>query len=266
MYICDLLDEDNNVLSLQDINMKFNINMPFTIYYSIVGQVKQILKECEITQPLRPVIPNFLNIILSNRKGCKSIYKYLNKKNLPKPNHQLKWENILNLSVNQNWWNKHYPIVFKITKDSKLHWFQYRINYRILATNSYLHKIGYTDSDLCTFCQNERETIYHIFWGCTHVQTLWREFSRWISEKCSQNFILSAKDVILGKESLNDTKNLLIILIKMFIYKQRNEKCIPVFIAFLKFLKYYQRIEKIMYQNKREVNKFNDRWENLIID
>ena len=40
VYIDDLLDENNAVLSLPDVNEKFDIRVPFTTYYSIVRTVR----------------------------------------------------------------------------------------------------------------------------------------------------------------------------------------------------------------------------------
>lgn len=55
------------------------------------------------------------------------------------------------------------------TKDSKLQWLQYRVNHRILTTNTFLKMIGKSDNDLCTFCLEERESLEHIMYDCEKV-------------------------------------------------------------------------------------------------
>ena len=67
---------------------------------------------------------------------------------------------------------------FRITNDVQLRWFHYRIIHRILATNTLLYKIGIEDSDLCTFCKCNAETLSHLFWECYYVPILTSEF-RW---------------------------------------------------------------------------------------
>ena len=56
-----------------------------------------------------------------------------------------------------------YILPFKVTACTKLHWFQFRINHNILATNYFLKKIKIIDDANCNFCQKENETIEHIF-------------------------------------------------------------------------------------------------------
>lgn len=48
---------------------------------------------------------------------------------------------------------------FRITKDTKMQWFQTRINHKILATNKFLCKIKITDDSKCFFCKVSEETI-----------------------------------------------------------------------------------------------------------
>ena len=53
---------------------------------------------------------------------------------------------------------KYYLLPFKFLKDSALKWFQYRI----LVTNTFLHKIHYMQSNACCFYSVEPETL-HLF-------------------------------------------------------------------------------------------------------
>ena len=85
---------------------------------------------------------------------------------------------------------KHYQIPFQVTRDTELQWLQYRINYRILATNSYLFKIKYIDSDTCSFCNIETETITHLLWDCIYINPLLGEFVTWVKNTSSENFEL----------------------------------------------------------------------------
>ena len=71
---------------------------------------------------------------------------------------------------NKETWNKIYAVPFRVTNNTKLQWFQFRVNHCILTTNSYLCKIGLTNNPLCVLCFLERETIIHILWECKEVQ------------------------------------------------------------------------------------------------
>ena len=72
---------------------------------------------------------------------------------------------------------------FKILKDSKMQWFQSRINHYILATNTFLYKINVTGNSNCTFCLSADETIKHLLWECERVQCFLKEVTTWLSQK-----------------------------------------------------------------------------------
>jgi hypothetical protein len=40
----------------------------------------------------------------------------------------------------------------------------------ILGTNKFLYKIKVKDNAFCTFCQEDEETIEHLFWNCEILQ------------------------------------------------------------------------------------------------
>ena len=58
------------------------------------------------------------------------------------------------------------------------------------------------------------------------------------------------------------TLNMLIILMKNFVYKQRVNKSIAGFAGFISYLKYYQTIEKNIYLKKNMIQKFDILWNN----
>ena len=45
--------------------------------------------------------------------------------------------------------------------------------YRRIATNSFLLKIKFSESNLCCFCQSAQETLLHLFWECPITETFW---------------------------------------------------------------------------------------------
>ena len=77
------------------------------------------------------------------------------------PTSKEKRSEIVNLT--DDGFNEIYKRPFKSTKSTKLQWFQFRINHRILGTNVLLLKMGVRQNDLCAFCLHEPETICHVF-------------------------------------------------------------------------------------------------------
>ena len=46
--------------------------------------------------------------------------------------------------------------------------FQYKILNSVLFTNVKLHKIGFKESDLCSFCETVPETLHHLLFLCSY--------------------------------------------------------------------------------------------------
>ena len=64
-------------------------------------------------------------------------------------------------NVSDKDWNL-YNYSIKDIKQVKLADFQYKINNKILVTNSVLFKIKKTNKDGCSYCNEHRETIEHL--------------------------------------------------------------------------------------------------------
>ena len=69
-------------------------------------------------------------------------------------------------------WNTVFIKVEKI-KDVKLKWLQMPIIHRIIATNIVLNKMGVTANTQCGFCNDEKDSIVHMFWKCACIRRFW---------------------------------------------------------------------------------------------
>ena len=124
------------------------------------------------------------------------------------------------LNVDTYIWGKYYILPFKCLRNTTIIWFQYRLLHRILATNTFLHMIHYTDSNKCTFCTNEPETLQHLFYDCSVVRKLWKSVENFIFEK-NRSYRHTKKDEIIFGILEGERKyvlNWLIFNIKYYIY------------------------------------------------
>ena len=76
--------------------------------------------------------------------------------------------------------------------------FQYKILNSILYTNKKFFKIGYSEHDKCTFCNNESETSDHLFFHCSISNIFWTNFEKYLFTLPKQSKVLSVQDVIIG--------------------------------------------------------------------
>ena len=112
--------------------------------------------------------------------------------------------------------------VFKITSDTTLRWFQYRISHRILATNDFLYKIHIKDSNLCTLCNTETEQIMNLFVDCECVEIIWNMLENWLYDKCGFLLNYNKREILFGKIGNQFmAKNTKVLIAKYYIYKNR---------------------------------------------
>ena len=106
-------------------------------------------------------------------KGCGEYYNILSMI-VDLPTAQIRWSAIINDGSSPLIWKTVYLTSRLCTKQIALIDFRYKILNRVIATNSFLCKIGFRDDVLCTFCKDDEETITHLFVKCSKVIFLWR--------------------------------------------------------------------------------------------
>ena len=173
--INDLLDFRGNFYTYNEFITIYDVKTNFLEYHGVIAAVKHWLQRADI--PLNffklqaPTIPISVVKLIKNKKGSKEFYLTLmSPKSQIKSKGMGKWANTFDLG--EDMCKKIFRLPFVITKNSKLQWFQTRINHRILGTNRSLFKMKITQSPLCSFCRETDETIEHLFWECDHVQSL----------------------------------------------------------------------------------------------
>ena len=171
-----------------------------------------------------------------------------------------KWNAIIN-PPNGIDWQGVYRNNFSVSKDTRLRWFQFRLIHRILATNRYLYLIKIRNDPYCSFCKVEEETIVHLFYECDVVNNFYYRLEDWIYNKTSVLLNLSKMELIFGKMCRNDVLNLIILVFKFHIYRQRcrNENlCLSTFKA---ELHYFYQIENYLSAIHGKQTCFKAKWE-----
>ena len=156
-----------------------------------------------------------------------------------------------------------YRLPFQCTKNNKLIIFQYKIMHRILATNDFLYKCKVKETHLCSFCNETKETLLHLFWDCFHVKNLWFEISELFQNRCNIILPITVRDIILDSEKEDVSTNLLIILIKYYIYSCRFSVSIPCLAEAINLLKQTYNIEKLsssFYRSPAVREKIEKKW------
>ena len=72
-------------------------------------------------------------------------------------------------------WKKIYSLAFNVSLDTKLGAFQYKLLNRNIFTNDKLFAFKIVDFPVRTFCENEDESLEHLFYFCNVTTLFWKE-------------------------------------------------------------------------------------------
>ena len=122
------------------------------------------------------------------------VYRILNDSG-EKPTGKKKWDQQFLMSKQE--WERINLNVFNVTSDRRIQWLQYRINHKILTTNTFLKKIKKIDNDSCSFCNRESETLEHLFYECVEVNTFLTNVYAWFNDFFSLNIVIDKKKKIV---------------------------------------------------------------------
>ena len=118
----------------------------------------------------------YVKFILKNKRGCRDIYDTL----IPVDETiaPVKWLQEINDITVVEW--KMYNKNLNQIKEVKLKDFQYKILNRILVTNRFLYKTKRKETDKCSYCNTESESISHLLFSCEKVNEFWKTLKIWL--------------------------------------------------------------------------------------
>ena len=222
VLVKDLLDDQSNLMSHEEFRQKYNMKTNFLEYNSLLRAVKIYIKKSNVYETQidiqKPSLPENAKLLLSNVKGSKIFYNLINK-TISIPVAQSKYQNIV---MNTQDWKKYYTLPFKCSKSTDIQWFQFRILHRIIGTNYFLYKIKYTNTDRCTFCKIEPETLEHLFYDCQIVREFWNSIGQWIHAALGITIPITIRNILLGiPEKKAKVMNWFILHVKKYIYNMK---------------------------------------------
>jgi hypothetical protein len=155
--------------------------------------------------------------------------------------------------------------IYRITNDTKLRNFQFKLLHHILPNNNLLHKIGIKNSALCNFCNQEEDSVLHYLWGCPVGKRFWTSFNIWLSSALDlEVFELTSKETVLG--IFSDESSLQTIVPFLFLVARNNIHCCkwtdtkPVLNTFKIKVKQKEKIEKINALVENKMYKHDNKW------
>jgi hypothetical protein len=273
--IRDLVDDFGNMLTHDQLKIKYNITTNFLVTLQIQNSIpthwKNQIKSFQNTLPKKN---NDINIIVNNKKltlnmtTSKEIYWHIINLEDFQPTYIKKWNETyshLNNALNEEW-NNIFNLPFKTCRETKLQSFQYRLIHRIIPCNKWLFNLKILDSNMCSFCNKEIDTIQHFFLLCENINLFWKTFNNWWYRLTKVNFTTISntnrlqQNILFGfinPEYNTTVLNYCILQAKYYIYINKLNKYNNICILdFLIHLKSKLNQEKYICETSNHMEKF----------
>ena len=220
-------------------------------------------------QTFQPIPPHNYDtcIYVYGRSFSSRVYKYMADDILTVHNKYIKWIEELGRDFCESLWDfrKFHIDIYRITNVAKYRSFQYRLVQRGIVTNVQLEKWGMEQTNSCTFCKKEPETLKHLFYYCTFVQQLWSE----VYEYCKVKFGLSTemlsvecKNILFNRVmERNHVVNFICLITKQYVYRQRCAKEALHFPQLKAIISNVERIEKYIATKNNRLEKHYRKWD-----
>ena len=264
-FVNDLLAENGSFLSYNEFCNLYNVRTNVIEYHAIINVIKNEWPritngKMKVDQPFKPIV---VDLLVGQKQGCKLFYELLLKNVNVTHNTPSKWQNELNIDIAENLWQKICVSPIRITKDTRLQWFQFRLLNNILGTNVLLYKMKLKDNDLCSFCNSAREDVLHLFYNCDTVGRFLKELQLCIKNKIifpMCNIKITLKNLMLGTTDDDDALNIVLLLTKFHIYKARLQNIKPNLKGFIYELESYINSERFIARSNQKLNIFEKKW------
>ena len=166
------------MLSKSSLEEKIGLHVTTDVYNSVVstlGNYADLPKDLYQASH-HPHIPIYAEIFSLTYKGCAAWSKLIQKKKtLNMINTEAKMAELFDIQVSEERWKIAYKRNRDIKYGNNIRWLNMQILRGALATNRFLFKAKIRNSDACSFCGAESETIEHLFWSCPTVNRFYNE-------------------------------------------------------------------------------------------
>lgn len=226
----ELRGNDLCVLSRNDFNSKYNVNIDFLSYHRLETSLQSALRraprvEHDVILREGPNQSIMRNLAFKSTKGCGDFYRvlrYKNNLNTGTNSAERKWAGILGCTYDIRTWNKIWKLHLQSEYTNKFKWMQLQILRNVLPTNKIINIFKPNISAQCSYCGIAEETIKHLFWECNIVQRFWDQVSTIIQRNTGKN-IMSQKNIIFGDTTTpgDSLQNIFIMMGKTFIWKRK---------------------------------------------
>ena len=261
-FIADIYNKETGVAyDFNSLCRLFDIKMTFLCHASLIRSISTNIPTLQRTDMVPfPNIPYKISLLATKSNTSQIAYKTLvatlRRRNTNQASNAQKWLRDIGVFHNETICE-----IRMSTRNTYLQYFHYRIACRIVATNTFLHRIGKVESPLCSFCKNQSETLRHILWDCTVVQDYISKITRYLKTYYDTNIAFQIKSWIFPRASDEGCIRVLISTVaKLVIFKAKYNETIPDVHYFHALLKIEAKNEKCYALKTKTTKQFLKKW------
>lgn len=177
------------------------------------------------------------------------------------------WNTDLKIKMQTENLESHFKRIDRITLQTKLRFFQYRLLNKALPTNVLISKWVPENDGKCYFCKSKPETIIHLFIDCIYVQKLWKALCKWLKYFHDVKVVLTSSNKMFCDVSTRSSRliNHLILLTKFYIYKTKAQESKLCFVNLLSEINESKKIELVIAKRNDKLYPFARKWDDFSI-
>ena len=173
-FAYEFLDEGGLLIPKHIMETKLSVPIPELVYTTVSQKLTHyaLLPGERYSVTYNPHMPIHAELFSLSHKGCSQWAKLIHRQRTPNIiANEIKMAEKFDILAGEDRWKEAYRQNKAIKYGNNIRWLNCQIMRGSLATNRYLSKAKIRESDLCTFCKQEPETIEHLFWSCRVVNS-----------------------------------------------------------------------------------------------
>ena len=159
-----------------------------------------------------------------NKPDSATLYEILIDAKKIKPTSQAYLENLFsNFKPN---WKRIYLLPKRVTLDTNLRMFQYKLLNNVLYLNNVIFRFKKVDSPLSSYCNEEKETSFHLFHSCLKTKQLWYKLRQYLSQFINTPHSNPQSSIVITFDNNEHSMiiNHSLLIFKFYVYSARNIK------------------------------------------
>ena len=159
-------------------------------------------------------------------------------------------------------WKEIYGLPHRVTSDTKLREFQFKLLNRYLVTNVFLNKIGVLPSPACSLCGKENESLEHILISCNYAREFWAEVIKWLRNLKVNINNLNNREILFGMSNCEDEifVNHVLMIAKQYLYSCRCKNKSPLIKVFNARIRKIEILELEVAKSKNKLPDYTAKW------